>query len=190
MKTDSQLVELLKEGDEKAFELVFNTYFDRLCLFSLNITKNKEASEEIVKDIFLRVWLNCQIDPIKVSIKKYLFQSVYNNSVKYISRLKRNTVSLDELEYSLTDNNIYEPLSPEYPIAELIAKELEDKAVEVINSLPDQCRQIYLLNRDENLKYDEIAKRLNITVGTVKTQMSRAFSKLREGLRDFLYIFF
>ena len=79
--------------------------------------------------------------------------------------------------------------TPEYPVANLILKEIETTAEKIIQSLPEQCRKIYLLNRDHDLKYDEIARELHVTAGTVKTQMSRAYTKLRKGLSEFLYIF-
>lgn len=189
MKPDSELVQLLKEGNEKAFDLIFHQYFDGLCLFSQTITKDHDASQDIVEEVFLSVWVNCRINPVVISIKSYLYQSVYNNSLKHVSRLRKNVISLDDTAYLLTDKEIIEPLTPDYPIANLITKELEEKARAAIRLLPNQCREIYLLNRDEDLKYQEIADRLHITVGTVKTQMSRAFTKLREELKDYLYLF-
>jgi RNA polymerase sigma-70 factor (ECF subfamily) len=190
MKSDNELVQLLKEGDEKAFELIFHQFFDGLCLFSKSITKNHDISQEIVEEVFVTVWANCKINPVVTSIKSYLYQSVYNNSLKYVSRQHKKHISMDDPDYLLNNRNVMEPLTPDYPIANLIARELEEKAEEVINSLPGQCRQIYLLNRNEDLKYHEIADRLNVTEGTVKTQMSRAFAKLREELKDYLYLFF
>jgi RNA polymerase sigma-70 factor, ECF subfamily len=185
MKSDAEMLLLLKEGDEKTFEFIFNKYYDGLCSFSRTITKNHEASEEIVEELFLQFWLNCKMNLIKTSIKSYLFQGAYNNSIKYISRLKKNVISIDD------SNQIGIELSvPELPIGKLIAEELEEKAIKAIESLPEKCRQIYLMNRNEDLKYQEIAERLKISVGTVKTQMSRAFSKLREELNEFLTVFF
>lgn len=183
VKSDYELVELLKEGDERAFEIIFDKYFESLCLLSKGITKSYEAAEEIVEDLFLQIWQNCQINPVQTTIKGYLFKSVYNNSIKYLAQNKHKFVSLDSGEF------YKEPYVHEYPIQSIIARELEEKATEIIQSLPEQCRHIYQLNRSKNLKYHEIAEQLNITVGTVKTQMSRAYSKLREGLKDFLSVF-
>ena len=189
MKSELELVQLLKEGDEKTFELIFNSSFEKLCLFSESITRNHEAAEEIVEDLFLQVWINCRINPVEKSIKSYLYQSTYNNSVKYISRLKRNTIRIDEEVTPTFENKIAELQTQDYPVANLILKELETKVEAVIRALPDQCREVYLLNRDHDLKYHQIASKLQITVGTVKTQMSRAFAKLRKELKDYLYIF-
>ncbi|NJK93556.1 MAG: RNA polymerase sigma-70 factor [Bacteroidales bacterium] len=182
VKSDFELVELLKVGDEKAFEYIFDTYFYRLCLLARGITKSQDSAEEIVEELFLQLWLNCQINPVQTSIKSYLFKSVYNNSIKYNSQKKR-FISLDSGEY------FPEPFVQEYPLSNMISGELEEKAREIILKLPDQCKQIYQLNRDKNMKYHEIASLLNISVGTVKTQMSRAYAKLREGLKDFLSVF-
>jgi len=190
MKTDPELVQLLKEGDEGAFELVFNFYFEKLCLFAESITRSHDAAQEVVEDVFLQVWLNCTINPIEKSIKSYLYQSVYNNAIRFISRQRKDDMRLGDPEYSNRDALIAELQTPEYPVANLILKEIEEKAELIIRSLPDQCRKIYLLNRDQDLKYHEIAEKMNLSVGTVKTQMSRAFSKLRTGLVEFLYILF
>jgi RNA polymerase sigma-70 factor (ECF subfamily) len=189
MMTDLELVQQLKQGNEKAFEQIFNKYFEGLCLFAESIAKDHEIAQDIVEEIFLHLWVNCKVRPIEISVKSYLYQSVYNNTIKYLSRKQKNEIPVRDFELSNT-TNVNQFLTSDYPIANLIAHELEEKAIEIINALPDQCRQIYLLNRDEDLKYQEIAERLQITVGTVKTQMSRAFSKLRENLKDFLYLFF
>jgi RNA polymerase sigma-70 factor, ECF subfamily len=190
MISDNDLVQLLREGDAQVFEQIFNRYFEGLCLFAESITKNHEVAEDIVEDLFLQLWISCKINPIKTSVKSYLFQSTYNNSIRYISRIRKNIVSIDHPDYNSDSSQIVELSTSNYPVTNLIVRELEQKASAIINSLPEQCRKVYLLNRDEDLKYSEIAKRLNISVGTVKTQMSRAFSKLREELKDFLYIFF
>ena len=73
-----------------------------------------------------------------------------------------------------------------YPLSGLLVSEIEKKAEDILESLPEQCKKIYKLNRLEGLNYPEIAARLKITVGTVKTQMSRAFQKFREGLKEFM----
>jgi len=190
MKSEQELVQALKQGDEKAFELIFNAYFEGLCLFSECITRNHEIAEEIVEDLFLQVWINCTINPIVTSIKGYLYQSTYNNSIRYFSRLKRNVVRIDDPEDMEQDMKMAGWVSPDYPVANLITRELEEKAREIIESLPDQCREIYRLSRDEELKYHEIAQRLQISESTVKTQMSRAFKRLRKELKEFLYLFF
>jgi len=97
---------------------------------------------------------------------------------------------MDNYPYYLIDQELLHPVTPDYPISNLILQELEEKASQVLDSLPSQCRRIYDLNRFENLSYSEIAKKLDISVGTVKTQMSRAFQKLREALKEYIPLLF
>ncbi len=189
MKSDLELVHLLREGDEEAFETIFHTYFEKLCLFSESITKNHEAAEEIVEELMLQLWVNCTVNPVEKSIKSYLYQSTYNNSIKYRSRLRKNSVRISGPDSYNFHEQMSEMQTPDYSVSNIVSKELEARAQAAIQSLPDQCREIYLLNRDQDLKYHEIAEKLNITVGTVKKQMSRAFSKLRNELREYLYLF-
>jgi RNA polymerase sigma-70 factor, ECF subfamily len=189
MKSEQELVHALKEGDEKAFEQVFNQYYDGLCLFAESITRSHSVAEDIVEELFLQIWINCRINPIETSVKSYLYQSVYNNSIRYTARQKKNNVRIGDPEENDQEWKTAALFSSDYPIANLITRELEEKARQVIESLPDQCRQVYQLNRDNNLKYHEIAQRLDISESTVKTQMRRAFSKLRKELKEFLYLF-
>ena len=189
MKSDLELLYLLKEGDEEAFEIIFHTYFEKLCLFSESIIKDHEAAEEIVEELLLQLWLNCTVNPVEKSIKSYLYQSTYNNSIKYISRQRKDTVRIGGPDNDGSEEQLAELQTCDYSVSNLILKELESKAVAAIQSLPKQCREIYLLNRDHDLKYHEIAEKLNITVGSVKKQMSRAFSRLREELKEYLCIF-
>jgi RNA polymerase sigma-70 factor (ECF subfamily) len=185
MVSDQDLIEQLKTGDETAFEIIFTRYFEKLCLFAESIVKNHDIAEDIVEDIFLQLWINCQTNPVLVSLKSYLYQCVYHNAVKSVSRQRKNVFSI---QTAAIDDNAF--ASADYPVANLILQELEQKASAIVEALPEQCKRIYLLNRDEDLKYHEIASRLGISVGTVKTQMSRAFARLREDLKEFLYIFF
>jgi RNA polymerase sigma-70 factor (ECF subfamily) len=186
MKSEKELLQLLKEGDENSIKFIFEKYYEGLCLFAESITKNHQIAEEIVEDIFIHLWLNSDSSTITVSVKNYLYRSVHNNCLKYLDKLKTEKKVLDNFHYSILDEELWHPITPDYPISNLIVQELEEKAGQVLESLPSQCREIYTLNRFENLSYSEIAQKLNITVGTVKTQMSRAFQKLRVALKEYI----
>jgi RNA polymerase sigma-70 factor (ECF subfamily) len=190
MKSEQEIQKLLSEGDEIAIKLIFDKYYEGLCLYAESIIKDHQKSEEIIEDIFIYLWINIKKDPIHVSIKNYLFTSTRNNCLKYLLKLKSEKKIIEHSQYPLEDYEILHPLSSNYPASNLILKELEDKAEKVFLSLPKQCKAIYSLNRFENLNYSEIAQRLNITVGTVKTQMSRAFKKFRNELKDYIPLIF
>jgi len=186
MKSEKELLLLLQNGDENSIKFIFDKYYEGLCLFAESITKDHQAAEEIVEDMFIYVWLNSKTLNITISVKNYLYRSVHNNCLKYLDKLKTQKKAIDNFHYSLLDQELLHPITPDYPISNLIIQELEDKAEQVLNSLPNQCREIYELNRFENLSYSEIAKKMDITVSTVKTQMGRAFQKLREALHEFI----
>ncbi len=186
MKTEKELFQLLKDGDEEAIKYIFEKYYENLCLYAEGLTKNHQVAEEIVEDIFIHLWINSKNTPIYLSVKNYLYRSTHNNCIKYLNKVKTDKKLIENLHYTLSDHEIIHPLTSDYPMSNLMAKELEDKAEEILEFLPNQCKVIYILNRFENLSYSEIAEKLNITVGTVKTQMSRAFQKFREGLRDYI----
>jgi len=186
MRTEKELLQLLKDGNEEAVKFIFEQYYESLCLYAESITKNHQVAEEIVEDIFIHIWINAKETSIVLSVKNYLYRSTHNNCIKYLNKLKTEKKVFDSVDYTLKDYEILHPLNDSYPISNLIAEEMEKKAGEILETLPDQCKEIFTLNRFENLSYAEIAIKLNVTVGTVKTQMSRAFHKFREGLKEFL----
>jgi len=188
MKTEEELLRLLKDENEDAIKLLFDQYYESLCLYAESIVHEHYAAEEIVEELFIYLWANFSKKPINTSLKSYLFKAVYNNSLKYIEKRKKKKEISETLDYVFYDKEILHPITFEHPHSSLITQELESKAEEVMNLLPPQCQKIYYLNRFENLSYSDIATELNITTSTVKTQMSRAFQKLREELKDYILI--
>lgn len=186
MTTEKEILELLKKGDEEAIRIIFEAYFEKLCLYAEGIIKNHQAAEDIVEDLFVSVWIHAKTNPVHTTIKNYLYKSTYHNCLKYINKLKAESRNDEYLHYSLKDQEIIHPETSGYPISGLLVSEIEKKADDILESIPEQCREIYKLNRFENLDYPDIAARLKITVGTVKTQMSRAFQRFREGLKEFI----
>lgn len=184
--TDEIYLDLLRSGSEDGVKMIFDRYYNGLCLYAESIIRDHCAAEEIVEDLFIYLWKNCKTVSIKSSVKNYLYRSVHNNCITYLEKLKTQRKLLDVANYTLADIDILHPLTDDILISDLIARELEEKAREIENLLPDQCRRIYLLSRLENLSYSEIASKLNISVGTVKTQMSRAFQYFRDNLKEYL----
>jgi RNA polymerase sigma-70 factor (ECF subfamily) len=186
MKTEKEILELLKKGDEEAVRYIFDVYFEKLCLYAEGIIRDHQAAKDIVEDLFITVWLHAGTNPIHTTLSNYLFKSTYNNCIQYLNKRQAEARNTEQLSYILKDHEIIHPLTDGYPVSGMVVMEMEKKAESILESLPDQCRKIYSLSRFENLSYPEIASRLKITVGTVKTQMSRAFQRFREGLAEFL----
>jgi RNA polymerase sigma-70 factor (ECF subfamily) len=179
---ERELIESIKQGNSKSFELVFKTHYKRLCTFAFDYTRQLETAEDIVKDFFVAFWNNREKLEIKTSLSGYLFRSIRNACINYLLRNKeRNkTISIDEISWIEIKCN--EPLSNDYPIGNLLAKELEGQIFNLIEKLPDGCREIFKLSRIDDFSYKKIAEQLNISEKTVKVQIYRALKFLKEAI--------
>jgi RNA polymerase sigma-70 factor (ECF subfamily) len=187
MMNENELIKQLQNGEEAAFEFIFKKHFTGLCLFAEHFLKDSEAAEEVVEDFFCHLWETGKFNTINTSLRGFLYKSIYNQCLKYIRHKKVEQKYIED-QYYLNDKEILEGASTDYPSVNLAIRELEDKITSVINSLPEQCRKIFCLNRYENKTYVEIADSLHISVNTVKTQMARALQKLRKELAEYLGI--
>jgi RNA polymerase sigma-70 factor (ECF subfamily) len=184
--SEQELLDLLKAGDEKAFEQLFKQHFVGLCLFAEHFVRDTHVAEEIVEDFFCDFWENCSTLTFSGSIKGYLYRSVYNNCMKHYRHQKVELKYITAQKSNYTEQELAELSLHSSPIANLIIQELESKIEEEINQLPAQCREIFCMSRYENLSYAEIVERTGLSINTVKTQMSRALKKLRDELGDYL----
>ncbi|NNG27770.1 MAG: RNA polymerase sigma-70 factor, partial [Ignavibacteriaceae bacterium] len=170
----------IRSGDSAAFEALFNFYCQQLINFARRYVFDKQIAENVVQDVFVNVWQSrTNLDPSKM-IKAYLFTAVKNNSLKHLRHLNIENKGIESIPTNISDD--------ERPDRKLNEKELDIKVHQAIDELPEKCKEIFKLNRFENLKYVEIAKILNISIKTVETQMGRALKKLRERLKPFLTI--
>ena len=179
---EKELIESIKKGNSKSFELVFKTYYKRLCTFAFDYTRQLETAEDIVKDFFVAFWNNREKIEIKTSLSGYLFRSIRNACINYLVRDKNgnNTISIEEVNWIKI--KIKEPFSNDYPIGNLLTKELEVQIFNIIEKLPEGCREIFKLSRIDDLSHKKIAKKLNISENTVKVQIYRAIKRLKEAI--------
>lgn len=170
------------------FENLFDKYYSMLCLVAYDFLKNKALAEEIVDEVFMAVWQKRDVIQINQSIRAYLVKSVKNRCINWFEQTKTERIVMT----NVADISVYESIlwDDDYPLGKLLEQELRNSINESINALPEQCKRIYQLSRNEDLSYEEIAARLNISVNTVKTQMKIALAKLREALRDYLPLLF
>jgi RNA polymerase sigma-70 factor, ECF subfamily len=178
VSSDPELLERIRNGDEKAFEVLFRTYYNSLCLYAHKILQDAVIAEEIVQDLFYYVWEKRTTLEFKTSVSSYLFKSVYNNSLKHIRHQKivknyETLVSNDEPLFGLQDNN-----------AEI--GEIMHIIKQTLSQVPARTREIFELNRNEGLKYQEISEKLNISVKTVEAHITGILKLFRENLKDYL----
>lgn len=173
-----ELFRKVKSGSLEAYDKLFLKYYQPLCRFSFGMHKNEHAAEDIVQDLFVFLWENRETVNISTSVKAFLYTSVRNRSLNYI----KSVASRKNFEGVHVDLN-YEEMSDEV-VAE--TNETFELIEQAINELPEKCREIFVLNRKHNLKYNDIAEKLGLSPKTVENQMGIALKKMREYLGKYM----
>jgi RNA polymerase sigma-70 factor (ECF subfamily) len=170
------LVQQLIAGNEKAFRKIFDTYHKDVYAYSRSMLKISELAEEIVQDVFLNIWLHRERINPDLSFKSYLFTIARNLTYNMLNKAVTDRKLREEVFYnSVKEHNPTE--------AQIVEADYEIIKMKAIDQLPPKRKQIFKLSRDEGMSYEEISKKLNISVSTVKGQMSKALATIR----DFLY---
>jgi RNA polymerase sigma-70 factor (ECF subfamily) len=172
-----------KLNDINSFEHVYTTYFTGLHRYVNSIINDEMESEEIVQNVFIKLWERKDTLDIQLSLKAYLYKSVYNESLNWLKHQK--------VKQAYESHSLYVMKQKSAPEAheELASKTLQQKIREALLDLPEQCRTIFQLSRFEELKYREIAHQLNLSEKTVENQMGKALRILRLKLGDYLPTF-
>lgn len=163
----------------KIFKEYFIQHYRPLCLFALHYLKDIDNAEDIVQDCFTELWERKDNQTNIADIKPYLYTMVRNRCIDVLRK------------ESLIDCNI-EPSDLEGLISD---EECEERSYDearmwtAIDSLPEKCREVFLLAKRDGMKYEEIADRMNISVNTVKNQMNKALKIIKEGVHR-IYMFF
>ena len=178
---DSVLISQLQNQDEAAFEMVFKTHYKSLHAYAFTITNNNAVAEEMVQNVFLKLWERTATIAISGSVPAYLYRAVYNESLNYLKHQKVRS------QHQLFVQHRREE-STESTTKDIQVKELEAKIQAALNELPEQCRTVFQLSRFEELRYREIADRLQISVKTVENQISKALKILRIKLVGFFIL--
>jgi len=168
----------LPESEQKIKEL-FDSHFHHLVLYAFRYINDYGQSEEIVQDVFVKVWQNFeQLKQIN-NLKAYLYKAVHNSSLNYLRHLKIQQKYLTEAAF-LNDgiDNSDDESSTE--------TETTNKIHTAINKLPDNWKEAIVLSKYDKLKYHEIAEKMNISQKTVEKYISKALQMLRVELKDML----
>jgi RNA polymerase sigma-70 factor (ECF subfamily) len=174
---------LLSQRDGAAFEQVFKTHFKRLYTYAITMLQNEAEAEEMVQQVFFKLWDRNESLSLTGSVTAYLYRAVHNECLNYLKHQKVR--SSHQLYVAHTMKN-----EVEHPAKKINTKELEQRIYTALNELPEQCRTIFQLSRFDELKYREIADKLGLSVKTVENQMGKALKLLRVKLVDFLTFIF
>lgn len=170
VKSDTVLLKLIQEDDQKALEQLFEKYYYCLCEFAFQYVRNFNLTEEVVSDIFLKIWKKRHTLRIYGNFKTYLYTATRNQAINYLQKEKR------EQEWKwLEDGMVSDNFRPD---EELIFKELENHINDLLNTLPPRRKLIFKLSRIEGFTYREIADILSISIHTVQNQMVKAVKQL------------
>jgi RNA polymerase sigma-70 factor (family 1) len=172
--SDYDLVECLQKGDVEAFDLIFKKYSSRLYGFALKYLKTKEETEELVQDVFLKIWQNRGNLKKESSLRAYLFTISYHN----ICRFFRRRVYQEKLAKELTA-----PDAMSFTIDESIDYQSVLEQIDLlIEKLPPRQKSIFIKSRKEGKSTKEIAVEMNLVPGTVDNQISEALKFIRKNM--------
>jgi RNA polymerase sigma-70 factor (ECF subfamily) len=177
--SDTATIQLLTAGNEAEFEQVFKTHYKALHSYACTILKDEMAAEEIVQQIFLKIWERKQQLSIQSSIRAYLYRAVYNDCLNVLKHEKVKKAYQTYTTHFMKNET-------DHASTKILLGDLEDKFRKAMNELPEQCRTIFQMSRFEELNYQQIADKLGLSIKTIENQMGKALKLMRLKLVDFL----
>jgi RNA polymerase sigma-70 factor, ECF subfamily len=174
------IIGLFNSDFEKAVSLLFNNYYTELCRKAYCIVNDQDIAEDIVQDVFFKLWEKKSKIQIDTSLSAYLKRMVFNESISFLRKNKEFLEFSDDINQNQISDN------PDYNLTQ---QELHAIISEAIEKLPPKCKTIFLLSRIEKLSYKEIADHLNLSVKTIENQMGKALKILRHSLKNYYLLF-
>ncbi|MDY7396753.1 RNA polymerase sigma-70 factor [Aureibaculum sp. 2210JD6-5] len=172
---DHFLIARLKTGDGKAYDMLMDLYYHKLCAYALSLTKDNVQAEDIVQNVIVKIWTKRKKIEFSSSLKNYLYRSVYNEFIDEFRKDKKllylEKKYLEALDLVIDDKQ----LDIDF-LMNLVNKEIEQ--------LPYKCKKIFILSKKEGLTHIEISEYLNISIKTVEGHITRAFKILNDKLGD------
>lgn len=166
------------KDDKEAFKELFVNFFAPLCVYAQRFIDDRNTCEDVVQEVFFRIWKNRKSLEIKSSTRNYLITNVKNSCIDYLRRKDVEQTYIMTQTDKLSENEHSDEL---YTV-----KELEETINKSLTKLPDKIREVFEMSRFEGLTYAEIAAEKNISVKTVEAYMTRALKILRVELKDYL----
>jgi len=190
LKSDKELLQLIHDGDRVAFYQIYERYCKGLYAFVYTYTKLKEDAEEIVQEVFIKIWEKRGEINTHSSFRPFLFTVAYNATINLLKKRINEKKYVDYIKSTQQVEN-----APEI-IDEIYFYELNEKVQKLLNKLTPRQKEIFLLSREKGLTHDEIAQKLNISLNTVKKHMVNTLAFLKANLDEglvanllFIYLF-
>jgi RNA polymerase sigma-70 factor (ECF subfamily) len=183
MNTDSFLLAELKRGSRNAFSILFRKYYKDLILFGGTFLPGRNYCEDIVQNIFVWLWENRENIKVEDSLKSFLLKAVQNACIDEL-RHRQSISEYGKYMEAFVDCGSMD--TEKY----ILYSDMHAQLNKALKSLPEACRQAFVMSRFEGLKYKEIARQLNVSERTVEVRIGKAIGLLRLYLKDFLLIVF
>ncbi|GAB3267213.1 sigma-70 family RNA polymerase sigma factor [Larkinella harenae] len=178
--TDTELLDLLRDGDEQAFRELYDRYWYKMYVTAYRKLRRKEVAEELAQELFVMLWQ--KRDSLRISnVPAFLGVSLKNLMIDYIRRNIREEHYMEQLRQ-------FFPAETFSTTETLQLNELSDAVQHALAQLPEKTREVFILNRFEHLTIREIAQRLNLSEKTIEYHLARSTAFLRQNLRDFVAI--
>ncbi|MGN7723685.1 RNA polymerase sigma factor [Chitinophaga sp. 22620] len=178
MQSEKELLQLAAGGNELAFTRLFHGYKYKLYGFVFRLTGSHASAEDVVQDIFEKLWKDRELLLQVERFSSYVFRMAQNQALNGFKRMAREVVILKQLAEAPANATFT-------PQGHLALKETQERLHNAIQQLPPQQKMVFLLSREEGIKHEEIAKRLHITTGTVKNHMIQALRTLRKHMHQY-----
>ena len=183
---EKEVLVRLREGDSNAFESVFRFWYEPLVHFAEEYISDLESARNIVQNIFMKLWEKHELVNPDSNLKSYLYMATRNACLSHLRHIKVESSYFEKAIKNNEDLQLnYEALE-ELKLEQIDFSNLEKLIQDTIDSLPERCRQVFLMSRYEEMKNKEIAEKLNISVKAVEANITRAITKLRENTREYL----
>ncbi|WP_346756418.1 RNA polymerase sigma-70 factor [Agaribacillus aureus] len=168
----------LLQDDRRGLEILFNKYFRDLYRFAFMIVNRNDLSQDIVQEVFFKLWQIRYRLPEEIVFKPYLYKAVRNLALNKLKKIQRHDFIYDFPEDIETQ---------QLDMSELLeVRDLKDKIRLAVQLLPPKCQLVFKLSRYEEMSYSEIAAHLDVSVKTVENQMGKALRRIRDSLKPYL----
>lgn len=176
-RDDADLAHRIKFGNKEAYQELFERYAPKIYHFSLAYLKNDADAEELVQDVFLKVWEKREILDTAQNIKAYIFKIAINTIYDFIRRknIEKAFNDFAKENYEINSNSTWNTI---------VFDEMQATLKELVSQMPEQRRKVYQLSKEKGLSNDEIAQKLELSKRTVENQLYRAVAFLKAQLKN------
>ena len=174
---EAAILAQIAEGNEKAFEQLFEKYCDNIYGVAFNYTKSAEVAEEVTQDVFVKLWFKRKSLATLQSLENYLFIIARNHIINIFNRNKKDKNFIEHILHHFEENNAT-------PEDILLFKESQELIAQAIATLPHQQQMVYELRRIQGLSLEEVAVKMEISRNTARNHLNRALQNIRQFLKD------